>query len=143
MIFKTPWYCDFPFQVAQILISQLIFAPVSQERTLYLFWTAFSFRYDISNCLFEATYEKVLEECNCTPYFHWAGLKEYQNFCRGSSLICMNEIFSRLGEFNDVLHFNENGKASNYKVSDKNAPRRKCLAACENQVINLPYYLTL
>ena len=46
----------------------------------------------------------------------------------------MNEIFSRLGEFNDVLHYNENGKASNYKVSDKSAPRRKCLAACQNQV---------
>ena len=37
----------------------------------------------ISNCLFEATYEKVLEICRCTPYFHWAGIQEYGDFCRG------------------------------------------------------------
>ena len=41
------------------------------------------YRYGISNCLFEATYEKALEICKCTPYFHWAGIQEYGNFCRG------------------------------------------------------------
>ena len=40
------------------------------------------YRYDISNCLFEATYEKVLEVCKCTPYFHWAGIADYPDFCR-------------------------------------------------------------
>ena len=83
------------------------------------------YRYDISNCLFEATYQKVLEECKCTPYFHWAGVKEYRNFCRGPSLLCMNEILSRLGEFNEVV--------DNLNM---NAPqtKKRCLAACENQV---------
>ena len=78
------------------------------------------YRYDISNCLFEATYEKVLEICQCTPYFHWAGLREYRNFCRGSSLICMNEVFSRIGEYNHVRKDN---------VSEPT----KCLASCQNQ----------
>ena len=81
-------------------------------------------RYDISNCLFEATYQKVLEKCKCTPYFHWAGVKEYKNFCRGSSLLCMNEILSRLGEFNEVID-----------NTDKSGTPKRCLAACENQVI--------
>ena len=40
------------------------------------------YRYEMSNCLFEATYEKVLEVCKCTPYFHWAGIADYPDFCR-------------------------------------------------------------
>ena len=89
--------------------------------------TILVYRYDIGNCLFEATYQKVLEECKCTPYFHWAGVKEYKNFCRGQSLLCMNEVLSRLGEFNEVIDNTEN----------KPPTKRRCLAACENQVINL------
>jgi hypothetical protein len=27
-------------------------------------------RYEMSNCLFEASYEEVLHKCNCTPSFH-------------------------------------------------------------------------
>ena len=87
------------------------------------------YRYDISNCLFEATYETVLEKCNCTPYFHWAGIREYRNFCRGTSLLCMNEIFSRIGEYNEVI--DQDALPSNKK--------KKCLAACENQVITLSH----
>ena len=59
-------------------------------------------RYDISNCLFEATYEKVLEICQCTPYFHWAGVRKHRQFCRGPSLVCQNEIFSKIGEYTQV-----------------------------------------
>ncbi len=28
----------------------------------------------------------------CTPYFHWAGLQDYADFCRGKSLLCMNKV---------------------------------------------------
>ena len=52
----------------------------------------------------------------------------------------MNEIFSRLGEFNEVLEVDPNN-TSKYSVTDKNAPRRKCLAACENQVFLLASYV--
>ena len=70
------------------------------------------FRYDINNCLFQAAYEKILQECQCTPYFHWG--TEGMNFCRGKSLKCMNKILSRIGQYNIV-----DGKP--------------CLAACEDQ----------
>ena len=70
------------------------------------------FRYDINNCLFQAAYEKILQECQCTPYFHWG--TDGMNFCRGKSLKCMNKILSRIGQFNIV-----DGKP--------------CLAACEDQ----------
>ena len=73
--------------------------------------TFLHFRYDISNCLFEAAYEKILEECQCTPYFHWGG--QY-DFCRGNSLKCMNHILGKLGQYNHV-----GGKP--------------CLASCEDQ----------
>eukprot|EP00093_Oithona_nana_P005762 05762.XXX_302077_297100_1 [CDS] Oithona nana genome sequencing. len=71
------------------------------------------YRYDISNCLFQAAYEKILEECKCTPYFHWGNLP-FDEFCRGETLKCMNEILGRIGQFNVV-----EGKP--------------CLAACEDQ----------
>ena len=70
-----------------------------------------TFRYDISNCLFQAAYEKVLEECQCTPYFHWGG---DHDFCRGKTLKCMNNILERIGQYNTV-----DGKP--------------CLASCEDQ----------
>ena len=85
------------------------------------------YRYDISNCLFEATYEKVLEICECTPYFHWAGVVKHRQFCRGKSLVCMNNIFSRIGEFTEIMLTDENG------VQHK----RTCLAACEDQQNNV------
>eukprot|EP00094_Tigriopus_californicus_P006437 TCALIF_06199-PA protein Name:"Protein of unknown function" AED:0.31 eAED:0.34 QI:0/0/0/0.33/1/1/3/0/625 len=81
------------------------------------------YRYDISNCLFEATYEKVLEICQCTPYFHWAGFNEYQRFCQGEGLFCMNDILSRIGEFNEVL----------VQETDDRMVRKKCLASCQDQ----------
>ncbi len=28
------------------------------------------YRYEMSNCLFEAAYERILEECKCMPSFH-------------------------------------------------------------------------
>ena len=52
--------------------------------------------------MFEATYEKVLEICQCTPYFHWAGMKKHRRFCRGPQLVCMNQVFDRIGEYDEV-----------------------------------------
>ena len=51
----------------------------------------------------------------------------FKNFCRGPSLLCMNEILLRLGEFNEVMD-----------AKDKSTPsaKKRCLAACENQVLN-------
>ena len=75
----------------------------------------------------------MLEKCQCTPYFHWAGMKEYRNFCRGPSLLCMNEVLSRLGEFNEVLDTKEESSDLSTQKK-KELDKKKCLAACENQV---------
>ena len=71
------------------------------------------YRYGISNCLFEATYEKVLEICRCTPYFHWAGMKKHRRFCRGPALVCMNQVFDRIGEYNEVIDESTSEEGSN------------------------------
>ena len=75
------------------------------------------YRYEMSNCLFEAAYEEILERCNCTPSFHALGFKEKPEFCIGLQLTCMNKIIKAIGKYN--------------KVGDEKKP---CLAACEDQV---------
>ena len=81
-------------------------------------------RYEMSNCLFEATFEQILESCQCAPGFHTMGgdeaLRKYE-ICQGKSLNCMNNILNRMGEFDEV-HV-EGG-----------ARRQRCRAACEDQI---------
>ena len=81
------------------------------------------YRYGISNCLFEATYEKVLEICRCTPYFHWAGMKKHRRFCRGPALVCMNQVFDRIGEYNEVTQ--EDGSNPSPNSNQTNTKIRK------------------
>ncbi len=38
----------------------------------------------------------------CTPYFHWAGLQDHNDFCRGKTLLCMNRVLERIGEFSEI-----------------------------------------
>ena len=77
-------------------------------------------RYEMSNCLFEATFEKILEECKvreweqwevlmrgwcvyngqCAPDFHQTGGElaiETMEVCSGDSLHCMNHFLNRMG----------------------------------------------
>lgn len=35
------------------------------------------YRYEMSNCLFEAAYEQILIDCNCTPSFHQVNFSKY------------------------------------------------------------------
>ena len=63
-------------------------------------------------------------------FSNFVAFSEYpnlKNFCRGPSLLCMNEILLRLGEFNEVM---------DAKDERKPAAKKRCLAACENQVHN-------
>ena len=69
----------------------------------------------------------MLEVCQCTPYFHWAGVREYRDFCRGASLVCQNEIFSKIGEFTEVEAVDDDDVTST----------KTCLAACEDQQNNV------
>jgi len=74
------------------------------------------YRYEMSNCLFEAAYEEILEQCNCTPSFHALGYKEKPRICSGPGLTCMNRIIMGIGNYNRV------------------GPNKdECLAACEDQ----------
>ena len=47
----------------------LLFATISGELPLKYLPSKF-YRYEMSNCLFEAAYERILTDCNCTPSFH-------------------------------------------------------------------------
>ncbi|XP_023347676.1 uncharacterized protein LOC111716453, partial [Eurytemora carolleeae] len=81
------------------------------------------YRYDIGNCFFEAAYSKILEECKCTPYFHWGPvpldtITSTRPFCKAETLLCMNEILGKIGEYKEI------------KYGSKTFP---CLAACEDQ----------
>ena len=55
----------------------------------------------MSNCLFEAAFENILEWCKCSPGFHTMGggeaMEEY-DICVGPSLSCMNDRLNRMGE---------------------------------------------
>ena len=91
-----------------------------QEELPLLFLPAKFYRYEMSNCLFEAAYEEVetivqtdirplpgacwqvLQQCNCTPSFHALGYKERPVFCLGLQLLCMNNIMKSIGKYNKV-----------------------------------------
>ena len=79
----------------------------------------------------------------CTPYFHWAGIREYGDYCRGKALKCMNDVFTRIGEFQEVdddseEHNTDHSNQSSEEKGAKYAARRKCLAACQDQVFYMP-----
>ena len=83
----------------------------------------FSYRYEMSNCLFEAAFEQILKDCKCAPGFHNEGgadamevseavswqvvtlsdvTQHFQTYevCTGAQLACSNEILNRMGQYN-------------------------------------------
>ena len=69
----------------------------------------------------------MLDRCSCTPYYHWGvvdlpTILQDRPFCKGPSLLCMNEVFGQLGEYNHI------------KQAEDNRTRVPCLAACEDQI---------
>ena len=59
-------------------------------------------RYEMSNCLFEAAFENILERCKCAPGFHTMGGDEAMDkyeICMGANLTCMNDLMNRMGEY--------------------------------------------
>ena len=79
-------------------------------------------RYGLSNCLFAATYDKILEECRCVPYFHTMAYDHYPVICSGQELTCMNAILRDIGSHTHVT-VEEDGR----NVT------KPCLFACEDQ----------
>jgi len=83
------------------------------------------YRYEMSNCLFEAAFENILEQCKCAPGFHMMGgdeAMETYEICMGANLTCMNDLMNRMGEFDHV---------------DYKGKKTKCRSACEDQVNSL------
>ena len=78
------------------------------------------FRYGLSNCLFAATYDEILKQCSCVPFFHTMAWNDYPRICAGKSLSCMNKILTNIG--------------SHTHVNDVNGVRRQCYSPCTDQV---------
>jgi len=78
------------------------------------------YRYEMSNCLFEAAYEKIIEECHCMPSFHQLAHKDVSEICTGPGLTCMNKILRFIGKLNKV------GPGQDI-----------CLSACTDQINNV------
>ncbi|TRY74967.1 hypothetical protein TCAL_04960, partial [Tigriopus californicus] len=80
------------------------------------------YRYEMSNCLFEAAFENILEQCNCFPGFHTTGDESHSanySTCIGDDLVCVNELMNRMGQFDHVVY---QGK------------QVKCRSNCEDQI---------
>ena len=82
--------------------------------------TFFSFRYGLSNCLFAATYSRIIEQCECVPFFHTLAYDDFPSICAGPSLLCMNQILSDIG--------------SHTQVEDQDGNMKPCFSPCSDQV---------
>ncbi len=71
----------------------------------------------MSNCLFEATLQKIEEECNCTPKY-FVDIVDGYEACEGKLKQCMNLFMAEMGDQRDVLDRGE---------------LKPCLAACVDQ----------
>ena len=79
------------------------------------------YRYGIGNCLFESSFENILENCKCYPGYNQGLIDDYDldlKPCVGEGLTCMNQILIRVGLFD---HVNVNGNMM------------KCRSSCEDQ----------
>ena len=79
------------------------------------------FSYSLTNCLFAATYDQILETCKCVPFFHTMAYEDYPQICSGPALQCMNVILRDIGSHTNV------------KIEDAhgNMVERPCLFACK------------
>ena len=59
-------------------------------------------RYEMSNCLFEATLQQIERMCNCTTKF-FANFVEGFQACIGTQRQCMSEHLASMGEFRTIL----------------------------------------
>ena len=74
-----------------------------------------NFRYSLQNCLFAATYDKILEECKCVPYFHTIAYSDYPVICAGEGLYCMNNVLRDIGSHTEITNYEapEESQAAN------------------------------
>ena len=46
-------------------------------------------------------------------------MKKHRTFCRGASLVCMNQVFDKIGEYNEVIEEDESDPNPNSNQTDK------------------------
>ena len=93
----------------------------------------------MSNCLFEAAFENILERCKCAPGFHMMGgdeaMEKYE-ICMGANLTCMNDLMNRMGAAKVFHHKNAQSLfiSGEFDHVDYEGKQTKCRSACEDQV---------
>ena len=62
------------------------------------------YRYSMANCLYEALVERILENCDCIPFFVTVDIGSNSTMCRGRlNLYCMQRFTRNFG--NDRMEF--------------------------------------
>jgi hypothetical protein len=72
----------------------------------------------MTNCLFEATLQKIERECNCTPKYFIDVAKGYEA-CEGKAKKCMTKLTNEMGSV---------------RMIDDAGATKECLAVCVDQV---------
>ncbi len=72
----------------------------------------------MSNCLYEASLQKIAKECNCTPSFFAAFLPDPLTPCEGPKKFCMGKIMEDIGAERFILD---------------EGVTKECLATCHDQ----------
>ena len=102
--------------IYHLYLKQLIFISTKNIRDYSYQQQKFPYRYSLQNCLFAATYDKILEECECIPYFHTAAWAEYPRICAGERLFCMNNVLRDIGSHTNISSYSTDttaGSSSN------------------------------
>ena len=118
----------------QLDFQQLIF--IWEEHTwLFISTKIRSYRYSLQNCLFAATYDKILEECECIPYFHTAAWAKYPRICAGERLYCMNNVLRDIGSHTNISSYSTDTSAE-YSSNDAGKKFFKFFPECRFQSIS-------
>ena len=56
----------------------------------------------MTNCLFEATLQKIEADCGCTPKY-FTDIVEGWEACEGPQKQCMNNLIAEMGEVRTIL----------------------------------------
>ena len=75
-----------------------------------------SYRYSLTNCLFNSAFHQVVDKCGCAPNLHDSVLSS-QPACRGQQLECMKNFLDKIGQFRTIPHSDD----------------RICMPACVDQ----------
>ena len=62
----------------------------------------YSFRYEISNCMYEATLQRIEVDCQCVPSY-FQDMRPNVSVCTGSSINCMKQLKAEMGSIKYIM----------------------------------------